>query len=415
MDTTADVLLVEPGFGPSEEQITPDVPLAYTGKGNPTLVAKIRVANNKDVENLPPIYISEPEDYSAFQERKVEIGKYPRSQFEAARDKANPFENLGRSIFMNRASIKLANIDAAFRFGLTYHIGAYMHYSTPGPFKFCDIGGSPGGFVQYIQWRRNDAMGYGISLKSTKPGVPEWNFRQIDQSRFFPYYGESNTGNIILEWKNFVNRVRSDQTLGVDLVTADAAFDIESEKAFVRQEFLMNRLIMLQILMGVKLLKLGGNFVIKVFDTVTELTAQLLWITSLCFDKITLFKPISSRPANTEKYLICEGKKKGTERYELLLEQANAAYNEEENVINLLETKIPNDFQNWLIGVNDKLMRGQSQAIERTFEILEGKNPEIPEYNLSKALIIFNLPGNPITRRSKIQVPGSGRGKPILG
>ena len=384
-------------------------PDAYSVKGRPVITPQIRQANNKEVENLPPVYITTPENYVGLQERKTNIGRFTREEFEAARDATNPYEHLGRSIFMNRAGLKLANIDALYK--LTYHIGAFMHLSTPGPFKFCDLAGAPGAFTQYIQWRRPEAIGYGITLKSTKPDVPDWNLKQLDQTRFFPYYGESGTGNLYFEWRNFVNRVRSDQGLGVDLVTADGGFDIETERAFARQEFLSFRLIMVQLLTALKLLKLGGNFVMKVFDTVTELSAQLLYIASLCFDRITLFKPIASRPANAEKYLICESKKKGTERYELVLEQANAAYNDQENIVNLI-TGVPEDFANWLADINDALIGNQEQAIKWIFDSLEGSSPEISTVDLHKALIVWNVPGEPITRRSRLQVPGSGRGIP---
>ena len=399
------------GPRPTPEDILTLAPPSFTPTERPVITAQLHQSNIGDIENLPPIYITAPEEYLALQDRKSNIGRFTREQYEAARNEANPYEHLGRSIFMNRAGLKLANIDAVYK--LTHYLGAFMHLSTVGNFKFCSLADAPGAFTQYIQWRRDEAMGYGITLKSEKPGVPDWNLKQLDNHRFLPYYGESGTGNLYFEWKNFVNRVRRDQVLGVDLVTADGGFDVETERAFARQEFLSFRLIMVQLLTALKLLREGGNFVMKVFDTVTELTAQLLYIASLCFDKITLFKPIASRPANAEKYLVCQGKRKGTERYELLLEQANNIYNQDETLTNLIAGPLPEDFTTWLIEINDALMANQRQAIEWIFDIRYGRRPEIPRVDLHKALIVWNVPGDPITRRSRIQVPGSGRGIPF--
>jgi cap1 methyltransferase len=385
------------------------LPTPYqSGTKRPVLKPQIKQASAKDVETAPPIYISSSQDYINFVLRKAEFSRFTREQLDVARAETNPYEGIGKSIFMNRASMKLANIDALYK--LTHHLGAFMHLTTPGPFKFCDLAGAPGGFTNYIQWRRPEAMGYGISLKSTKPDVPTWNERFLDMHRFLPYYGDSGTGNLYIEWKNFVNRVKSDQVLGVDLVVADGGFDVETERAHARQEFLSFRLIMVQILTALKLLKPEANFVVKTFDTVTELTAQLLYITSLCFESITLFKPITSRPANAEKYLICLGKRKGTEIYEALLEQVNKSYNEDEVVTNLIGGPLPSEFTNWLTEANNALMAGQQQAVERMMEKLEGGTPEVPAINSHKALIIFNVPGAPVTGRSLVKVPGSARG-----
>lgn len=413
LDPTALLIRLDGEFGPREtpEDVLNLVPPPFTPAERPVITAHLQQGNVKDVENLPPVYISAPEKYLALQDRKANIGRFTREEYEAVRDATNPYEHLGRSIFMNRAGLKLANIDALYK--LTNHLGAFMHLTTPLEFKFCDLAGAPGGFVEYIQWRRDEAMGYGISLKSTNPGVPTWNTKQLDNHRFLPYYGESDTGDLYLEWKNFVNRVRRDQVLGVDLVTGDGGFDVETERAQSRQEFLSFRLIMVQALTALKLLREGGNFVLKMFDTVTELSAQLLYIISLCFDKITLFKPISSRPANAEKYLVCQGKRKGTERYELLLEQANQIYNQDETLINIIAGELPDDFVTWLVEMNDALVANQQQAINWIFDYLEGKKPDIPNIDEHKPLIVWNVPGNPITKRSRIRIPGSGRGIPF--
>jgi cap1 methyltransferase len=37
-----------------------------------------------------------------------------KTLFDCARTKANPYELIGKSIFLNRAAVKLANLDALF-------------------------------------------------------------------------------------------------------------------------------------------------------------------------------------------------------------------------------------------------------------------------------------------------------------
>lgn len=412
LDPTAKLILVTKDFGPEPEPKEIILPTPYSTTKNPTLVLDINVGDVKDIENIPPIYVKTPGKYIALRKRKLTFGNYDRSVFDEARDKTNPYHKIGRSVFMDRAGVKLANIDALYK--LTGHLGAFMNYTTPETLTFCDLAGAPGAFTQYIQWRITQSIGYGISLVSKDSSIPTWNLKLLDQSRFFPFDGDDGTGNLFTEWKSFVNRVLRDQGTGVNLVVADGGFDVEKEKAFDRQEFLTFRLIMIQFLTGVKVLREGGNMVIKVFDTVTELSAQLLYLASLCFEKISLFKPISSRPANNEKYLICQGKKKGTQKYEYILEKANQSYNQDEVVINLLKDPLPNDFTNWLTEINTLLMKNQEEAVNWIFDQLEGKKVIIPQVNDNYALVLWNIPGNPIVKRSKIKIPGSGHTLPTL-
>ncbi len=59
---------------------------------------------------------------------------------------------------------------------------------------------------------------------------------------------------------------------------------------------------MTQSLVGIGCTHIGGNFVLKVFDTVTKLSAHVLFVLAQCFDELIMFKPASSRPANAERY-----------------------------------------------------------------------------------------------------------------
>lgn len=411
-DPTSTLVIVDTNsFGSMPLQGTPSLPKPYSTEQRPNLVSRINFTERIDTENLPPIFISDPEDYNHLQDLREEAGRYPIPQYEAARSATNPYEKLGNSIFFSRAAVKLANIDALYK--LTEHIGAYMNYTTPLQFKFADLAGGPGAFTQYIQWRRDEAMGYGMTLKGDKPGVPDWNITYLDPHRFLIYYGDDGSGNLYTQWRSLVDRIMREQPLGLDLVTGDAAFDIEAERAFRKQEFLVSRLILVQLLTALKILRIGGNLVIKVFDTVTELTAQILWIASLCFEKITLLKPISSRPANSEKYLICQGKRKNTEKYELILEQANGSYNQDEVVISLIDHPLPNDFTQWLTSVNDISTERQTQALTTVMDYLKGGNPDVPVINIDKALVVWNIPSAIITRKSLLKIKGSGRGVPF--
>lgn len=46
----------------------------------------------------------------------------------------------------------------------------------------------------------------------------------------------------------------------------------------------------------------GGHFVCKTFDLFTPFSVGLVYLLYLCFDRISLFKPVTSRPANSERW-----------------------------------------------------------------------------------------------------------------
>ena len=46
----------------------------------------------------------------------------------------------------------------------------------------------------------------------------------------------------------------------------------------------------------------GGHFVCKVFDMFTPFSVGLFYLLYRCFERVCIFKPVTSRPANSERY-----------------------------------------------------------------------------------------------------------------
>lgn len=317
--------------------------------------------------------------------------------FIQARDATNPFEKIGRSIFINRAAVKLANIDAVHH--ITNVIFTFDSKQSLNDFTFCDIAAGPGGFTQYLQYRFPKAVGYGITLRSEKL---DWSTRFLDMNRFTPFYGKDNTGNLYNNWESFIQLVISKQPNGVDLVTADGGFDLEDnmDKSLLhKQEFLSSRLLLTQTLVGIRCTKIGGNFVLKVFDTVTELSAQILLLLSNCFNSIEIFKPVSSRPANAERYIICISRKDNISPYYEILSNASRIYTDSSYLNQLFSNPLPIDFKNWLTYNNSLSIDRQLETAQNILLYLQGKIPQIPKYDIDKFLIIWNLPDTPAFTR----------------
>jgi cap1 methyltransferase len=320
--------------------------------------------------------------------------------FVQARDAMNPFEQIGRSIFINRAAVKLANIDAVNH--VTNDIFTFDAKISDRAFKFCDVAAGPGGFTQYMQYRFPNSTGYGMTLRSE---TLDWSTNFLDMKRFTPFYGPDNTGSLYTNHEAFVQYVLNQEPEGVDLVTGDGGFDLDDtmdRTLLHRQEFLSSRLLLTQALVGIGCAKVGGNFVVKVFDTVTDISAHILFVLAQCFQKIAIFKPVTSRPANAERYVICMDRKQNVTSYYQLLLGAAKTYTDTSYLLSLFDEPLAYEFKQWLIQNNSRSIDLQLQAAQNILLYLQGKNPDIPIYNIHKFLTIWNLPDTPIHPRKSL-------------
>lgn len=356
--------------------------------------------NGISVQSAPQAQYADANRYAILQKVK---DAFETEGFIQARDATNSFENIGRSIFINRAAIKLANTDAVHK--VSGQLFTFDNKTSMDPFTFCDVAAGPGGFTQYLQYRYKRAIGYGMTLRHE---TLDWNTRSLDMTRFTAFYGPDNTGNLYTNWEPFINYVLSKEENGVDLVTADGGFDLEDnmDKTLLhRQEFLSSRLLLTQAVIGVACAKIGGNFMVKVFDTVTTFSAHVLFVLAQCFERILIFKPISSRPANSERYVICMNKNREVQPYYQLLSGAARFYKDDIYSDTLFSEGIPQSFQQWLTESNNQSIARQLQAAQAILLYLKGTPAPLAAYDIEKFLVIWNLPDTPPhPRQTAIQI-----------
>ena len=95
----------------------------------------------------------------------------------------------------------------------------------------------------------------------------------------------------------------SSLTLPVDLVTADGA--VAMDHSSIESEHLP--LLRAQILLGLQLLRPGGTLVVKCFEVLQRDTCELVGQLTHAFRYVSIIKPNSSRPSNSERYIVCTG------------------------------------------------------------------------------------------------------------
>ena len=104
-----------------------------------------------------------------------------------------------------------------------------------------------------------------------------------------------------------ISLVANEKQTGVHLVVADGGFDAQRNAEC--QEQVACKLVVCQASAALLLLQKGGTLVMKMFGFQTSVTKSLMQYMLQVFDKITVVKPISSRPASAERYVVFQGYK----------------------------------------------------------------------------------------------------------
>jgi len=168
----------------------------------------------------------------------------------------------------------------------------------------------PGGFIEAIAKLRNCPtdlyVGMTIQCGSVNEDVPGWKKSSRflrDTPQVYIENGMDGSGDI-LKLCNFVGCYEKYGS-SMDLITADGGFDFSLD--FNHQEVHIARLLYAQIAYALVMQRRGGAFVLKIFDAFMAHTVDLLYLLSSMYEKVYITKPLTSRFANSEKYIVCQG------------------------------------------------------------------------------------------------------------
>jgi len=268
-----------------------------------------------------------------------------------------------------------------------YNFDVFEQFNKNEKYIYAHLAEGPGGFMEATYNYRSKILStqnlgdifYGITLKPTNDYVPDWN----KIKKVF-----NNSPNINIEYGNLYNIDDVNNYLKIfkkkkaHFATADGGFDYSTD--FNRQEVNSCKIIYSETVIALNVLRKGGSFVCKVFDLFSYSMVQIMYLLYSVFEKVIIYKPETSRPANSEKYIVCinfhdnisqENKNKLIENIKVWDDITN-----EENTAMFENIKIDGDFLHKLSEHNLKYIEYQMHYLKNTIKLSETKM-EKNEYN----------------------------------
>lgn len=287
---------------------------------------------------------------------------------------SNPYELINH----NNCSVSLINPISRSYFKFLELIQDYSLISNKKVYNYVALAEGPGGFVEcFIKYRKSKFLGRNdiincMTLRSKSPDIPNWNKAKtlFKKNNVNISYGEDGTGNLynIQNIKYLSNKLGNNKV--VDLVSADGGFDYSTN--FNTQEIVSCKLIFSEIICALNISKKGAHFILKIFDIYSLLTIKILYILSLFYKQLIIVKPFTSRPANSEKYIVCKDflgiSKSTSDSLYTLLEEWNKS---DRKINDIIGIKVPKIFIDNIYNINKYYAKQQITNILQTLIFIE--------------------------------------------
>jgi len=278
-------------------------------KSLPVINYRIKESDIKLKFSDDPSPIINPSISMFLNKSKKFINKFP-NEWDNIKKYTNEYEFIGSVVPGNKFPVsKIKPLSRAFyKLVEIFYSSDIIKNLKRQPIQSFHLAEGPGGFIEALSYMRNNSHDryYGMTLlENNNRTAPGWkksaHFLQENPNVYIET-GADKTGDLfsaenlnccIKKYKN-----------SMDIITADGGFDFSID--YNKQEIMAIRLIFTQIVYAMHMQKQGGTFIIKIFDSFTKATIDIIYLLSCMYETVTVNKPKSSRMANSEKYLVCK-------------------------------------------------------------------------------------------------------------
>jgi 23S rRNA U2552 (ribose-2'-O)-methylase RlmE/FtsJ len=268
----------------------------------------------------------------------------------------------------------------------------------------------PGGFIEALfdeagKKGRKIQTSVAMTLKSKRTNIPGWKrasyFLQKNKNVHI-LFGEDETGDIIRpeNQQYFIDTIAEGGK--VHVYTADGGFDFSCD--YMKQEEMVFPLLLASTKIGLEVLKVGGVFVLKLFDYYYRSTLDLIHLLSTLFDEWTLYKPGMSRPCNPEHYFIGKGFTGCSEEILDAMRLWCSIVDHQQPLDSLFVQEEPVD--EMIRELRHKSFQIQTEYLERVFHMIEKNDDALIQQHLQQNektsynwCVRFNVPMHPHRRR----------------
>lgn len=251
----------------------------------------------------------------------------------------------------------------------------------------------PGGFIEALfdeaaKQKKRIQMSVAMTLKSRRTNIPGWKraayFLQKNKNVRI-IFGEDDTGDIMKpeNQQHFIDYTLHPEHGGkAHIFTADGGFDFSCD--YMKQEEMVFPLLLASTKIGFEVLKLGGVFVLKMFDFYHQSTMDLLYLLSSHFEEWTLYKPCMSRPCNPEHYFIGKGFVGCSDKTLDVLRLWCSILEQGLPLHSLFQTDYPDEFKEIISALRQRSFQTQTEYLERVFHIIDQRDEELIQTYLKK-------------------------------
>lgn len=302
-----------------------------------------------------------------------------------------PYTTL-QSRFAYLDSLKIAEIDSLFRVcprsPLSPYFPSLLAYTSSILVNAVDIGGGPGAYTEYFQFRYVNSMTFGFTKN-------EWDLKVLDPHRLIRFYGDDNftaiagpyTGYddnseyLFVQQEDFVSLARQQFMVGVDFVSATANDNDDLVG-------------LLQLYLILSTIKDGANAILKLRPSWTIFMSQIIFLAGQSFDELHMFQPLVSGSDSDEVYLVLKHAKSERNSYFIALKELFKNLPKDRSVIKgFMKNNLPLSFLEHINEIKNEFQMYQAQTLLEIQKYLRDPNvPDRPKIDIALKLKQWALP-----------------------
>lgn len=328
-------------------------------------------------ENSETVYIVSHTLHEYLLKYKKQIAEHS-NEWDNMKRITNPYEFIHSHVPNGRSAVaKTKPLSRSF-FKMIEMCRDYNLCGGSRPITTFHLAEGPGGFIEATaHMRQNESdIYYGMTLiDDFDPNIPSWK----KTSEFLAKtpnvrieYGPSKNGDLfsVENLQHCYHTYRNK----MDIITADGGFDFSEN--FNEQESLATKLLLAEVIYALAMQKIGGCFILKVFDITTKTSIDILYLLTCFYEEVSVCKPKTSRIANSEKYIVCKGFQK-VHNYEQIMGVFITNYKSimnQKNISSLIRKEHNYLFINKIEEINAIFGQTQIENIAYTIGLIVNRN-----------------------------------------